>query len=113
MFVSLRTLVLLPAAALAAGVAVQACSLNPQPLPPGYTGGNSTDGGTDTLADASVGGDGSFLGGADAGTSVDSALPGTPGVDGGADGAPSGSGDGASDAPTDSPTVTIGDGGTE
>jgi hypothetical protein len=112
MFLSLRTL-LVPAAALAAGVAVQACSLNPQPLPPGYTGGDNTDGGTETVADASVGGDAGFLGGSDAGASVDSAQPGTPGVDGGADGAPNGSGDGASDAPTDSPTVTVGDGGTE
>ncbi len=112
MFLSLRTLVLVSTAALAAGVAVQACSLNPQPLPPGYTGDNADSGG-EALADASVGGDAGFLNGADAGATIDGAQPGSPGVDGGADGAASGSGDGASDAPTDSPTVTIGDAATE
>jgi hypothetical protein len=96
MFLSLRHLLFLPAAALTAAVAVQACSLNPQPLPPGETpeaGGT----GVDVPADASVAADGSVFNGADAGATIgDGTAPGTPGPDAGGGG---GGEDGATDAP--------------
>ena len=103
MFHALRHLVLLAAATLAA-VSVQACSLNPQPLPPGLQG-SGTDGGADVAADASVGSDaGQFGGGADSGNGfADGTAPGIPGFDGGATG-DGGSSDGATDAASDAPT---------
>ncbi len=110
---SLRTVVLSAAAALAVAGAVQACSLNPQPLPPGYSGDN-TEAGSEVAADASVAADGAlFGGGADAGAGADSALPGTPNVDGGASDTADGAADAAGDAPNDAPTDSPTDGGSE
>jgi hypothetical protein len=99
MFVSPRHLVLLPGAALLL-VAVQACSLNPQPLPPGLQGAN--DAGGELVADATAGttpdSGGPFGGGgADTGTSVDGAVPAVPPDGAVADAATDGEVEGAAD----------------
>jgi hypothetical protein len=112
MFLSLRHLLLVPAVALTAAVAVQACSLNPQPLPPGDTPEGGA--GVDIPADASLADGAPFGGGgADAGSALgDGQAPGTPGPgDGASDGGASG--DGATDAPSDGPLQGSDDGSTE
>jgi hypothetical protein len=116
MFLPLRTFPAFAGAALLL-LAVPACSLNPQPLPPGD---QPDSGAAEIAADASVASDGSlFGGGADGGTTPagDGSTPGTPGVDGGA-GADSGSttGDGglvATDAETEAAVDASADGSTE
>jgi hypothetical protein len=111
----IRTVACLAALSLGVGGAV-ACSLNPQPLPPGDkpdgavsespgTGGGASD------ASGAFGDDGGALvsegGGGDGGTNVpsDGGPPGLP--DGGEDG---GAADGGTDAPQDGPSDAPADG---
>jgi len=84
-----------------------ACSLNPQPLPPGDQGADasaspSADAGATT---GEVGDTGAVFNGSEAGRSPPdgSTPPGTPGADGSTD-AESDTGDSASDAPADAST---------
>ena len=107
---------------------VAACDLNPQPLPPGFTGGNDqspgTDGGTFAADDAGTHGgggredasapvngpDSGSSGSSDAGVSVDAGnvsdatVP--PGADASADATSDSPSDAESDAETDAPTDT-------
>ena len=99
-----------------AAVAVVACDLNPQPLPPGFTApgaGDVGDGGQTSVpgvgADA---GSGTVLGPGDAGTSPpaqDGGASGVPGLDGGTD---AGEGGGKTDA-GDAGAEDAGDSGAE
>ncbi len=90
-----------------------ACSLNPQPLPPGDTeeggggGGGTTTGYDATAGSPSPGSDAGGLFGADGASAADGTSPAEPPVDGAAD-AP---GDAASDGQGDGAATS--DGGTE
>lgn len=101
---------------LAALAAVCACSLNPQPLPPGA----SPEGGAaQVAADATVPDSGSSFGGSSGGdggargdATTDAEAPPTPATDAG-DAASDAVADGPSDAASDSPEEAPSDGGSE
>jgi len=104
---------------LTGGVLAFACSLNPQPLPPGdgpdasfpAAGGSSSGGGgTNTAnngdggsADSSAGGDAAVLGPADDG------APGADGATPSGDASGDAPGDGPTDGPTDQDAEPVGD----
>ena len=116
MFAPLRTFPAFAGAALLLLAGLPACSLNPQPLPPGD---QPEGGGAEIAADASVASDGGlFGGGADAGTTTeaDGSTPGSPTVDGGARADSGSTGDGglvATDAETEATVDAAADGSTE